>query len=215
MGGGTGSGAAPVVAATAKAMGILTVAIVTTPFSFEGRQRRNQVGRLQDLIYSWDYRPLTASTKQPSNASQISLNGKRKGPLLNGYLLLPICRPLMQLRSFALLWTPSLSFQMTSFWMVSCKSFQYPCKAFIQLHKFGTTTHRTQCLCWRSGNFTEAAFGISFAASGVSWKAATYFSGAAVDANMPVTEAFRVADDVLRQGVRGISDIITVNITAC
>lgn len=43
MGGGTGSGAAPVVAATAKAMGILTVAIVTTPFSFEGRLRSNQV----------------------------------------------------------------------------------------------------------------------------------------------------------------------------
>ena len=42
MGGGTGSGAAPVVASTAKALGILTVAIVTTPFSFEGRQRRNQ-----------------------------------------------------------------------------------------------------------------------------------------------------------------------------
>lgn len=36
---------------------------------------------------------------------------------------------------------------------------------------------------------------------------------AAVDANMPVTEAFRVADDVLRQGVRGISDIITVSPT--
>lgn len=34
---------------------------------------------------------------------------------------------------------------------------------------------------------------------------------AAVDASMPVTEAFRVADDVLRQGVRGISDIITVS----
>lgn len=32
----------------------------------------------------------------------------------------------------------------------------------------------------------------------------------AVDASLPVTEAFRVADDVLRQGVRGISDIITV-----
>ena len=43
MGGGTGSGAAPVVASTAKSLGILTVAIVTTPFSFEGRQRRNQV----------------------------------------------------------------------------------------------------------------------------------------------------------------------------
>ena len=47
MGGGTGSGAAPVVAATAKSMGILTVAIVTTPFSFEGRQRRNQASRPQ------------------------------------------------------------------------------------------------------------------------------------------------------------------------
>ena len=43
MGGGTGSGAAPVVAGAAKAMGILTVAIVTTPFSFEGRIRSRQV----------------------------------------------------------------------------------------------------------------------------------------------------------------------------
>ena len=50
MGGGTGSGAAPVVAATAKAMGILTVAIVTTPFSFEGRKRRDQVNRLGLLL---------------------------------------------------------------------------------------------------------------------------------------------------------------------
>lgn len=43
MGGGTGSGAAPVVAATARALGILTVGIVTTPFSFEGRLRTQQV----------------------------------------------------------------------------------------------------------------------------------------------------------------------------
>lgn len=42
MGGGTGSGAAPVVAGIAKGLGILTVAIVTTPFSFEGRLRRQQ-----------------------------------------------------------------------------------------------------------------------------------------------------------------------------
>ena len=34
---------------------------------------------------------------------------------------------------------------------------------------------------------------------------------AALDANMPVTEAFKSADDILRQGVRGISDIITVS----
>ncbi|MEE8056563.1 MAG: cell division protein FtsZ [Pseudomonadales bacterium] len=39
MGGGTGTGAAPVVAEIAKDMGILTVAIVTRPFSFEGKKR--------------------------------------------------------------------------------------------------------------------------------------------------------------------------------
>lgn len=44
MGGGTGSGAAPIVASIAKEMGILTVGIVTTPFTFEGRQRALQVG---------------------------------------------------------------------------------------------------------------------------------------------------------------------------
>lgn len=42
MGGGTGTGAAPVIAATAKEMGILTVAIVTIPFAFEGRKRKLQ-----------------------------------------------------------------------------------------------------------------------------------------------------------------------------
>ena len=40
MGGGTGTGAAPVVAQIAKDMGILTVGVVTRPFSFEGRQRK-------------------------------------------------------------------------------------------------------------------------------------------------------------------------------
>lgn len=39
MGGGTGTGAAPVVASIAREMGILTVGIVTKPFGFEGRQR--------------------------------------------------------------------------------------------------------------------------------------------------------------------------------
>ena len=42
MGGGTGTGAAPVIAQTAKEMGILTVGIVTVPFTFEGRKRRTQ-----------------------------------------------------------------------------------------------------------------------------------------------------------------------------
>ena len=39
MGGGTGTGAAPIVAEIAKEMGILTVAVVTKPFPFEGNKR--------------------------------------------------------------------------------------------------------------------------------------------------------------------------------
>jgi cell division protein FtsZ len=40
MGGGTGTGAAPIIAKTAKEMDILTVGIVTTPFNFEGKKRK-------------------------------------------------------------------------------------------------------------------------------------------------------------------------------
>ena len=42
MGGGTGTGAAPVIAKVAKDMGILTIGIVTVPFSFEGKRRLEQ-----------------------------------------------------------------------------------------------------------------------------------------------------------------------------
>lgn len=42
MGGGTGTGASPVLAKAAKELGILTVAIITTPFAFEGKKRRAQ-----------------------------------------------------------------------------------------------------------------------------------------------------------------------------
>ncbi|MDD4387829.1 MAG: cell division protein FtsZ, partial [Bacilli bacterium] len=42
MGGGTGTGAAPIVAQISKELGALTVAIVTKPFSFEGRKRMAQ-----------------------------------------------------------------------------------------------------------------------------------------------------------------------------
>lgn len=41
MGGGTGTGAAPIIAELAKELGILTVAVVTKPFSFEGKKRIN------------------------------------------------------------------------------------------------------------------------------------------------------------------------------
>ena len=42
MGGGTGTGAAPIVAAIAKELGVLTVGIVTKPFAFEGKKRMTQ-----------------------------------------------------------------------------------------------------------------------------------------------------------------------------
>ena len=42
MGGGTGTGAAPVIAEVAKEIGALTVGVVTRPFTFEGRKRQNQ-----------------------------------------------------------------------------------------------------------------------------------------------------------------------------
>ncbi len=45
LGGGTGTGAAPVIASIAKELGILTVGIVTIPFSFEGKKRREQAER--------------------------------------------------------------------------------------------------------------------------------------------------------------------------
>jgi cell division protein FtsZ len=44
MGGGTGTGAAPIIAEVAREMGVLTVAVVTRPFTFEGRKRRKSAG---------------------------------------------------------------------------------------------------------------------------------------------------------------------------
>ena len=56
MGGGTGTGAAPIVAEVAKEMGILTVAVVTKPFPFEGRKRmkiaEEGIRELQDRVDS-------------------------------------------------------------------------------------------------------------------------------------------------------------------
>jgi cell division protein FtsZ len=51
LGGGTGSGAAPVVASLASELGALTVAVVTKPFAFEGKRRMMQAEQaLQDLV---------------------------------------------------------------------------------------------------------------------------------------------------------------------
>ena len=55
LGGGTGTGAAPVIASLASEMGALTVAVVTRPFAFEGKRRMMQAERgLQELLESVD-----------------------------------------------------------------------------------------------------------------------------------------------------------------
>ncbi len=55
LGGGTGTGAAPVIASLASEMGILTVAVITRPFGFEGKRRLQQAERgLKELIESVD-----------------------------------------------------------------------------------------------------------------------------------------------------------------
>ncbi len=55
LGGGTGTGAAPVIASLASEMGALTVAVVTRPFAFEGKRRTMQAERgMQELLDSVD-----------------------------------------------------------------------------------------------------------------------------------------------------------------
>jgi cell division protein FtsZ len=55
LGGGTGTGAAPVIASLASEMGILTVAVITVPFAFEGKRRLQQAERgLKELLESVD-----------------------------------------------------------------------------------------------------------------------------------------------------------------
>jgi len=55
LGGGTGTGAAPVIASLASEMGALTVAVVTRPFAFEGKRRTMQAERgIQELLESVD-----------------------------------------------------------------------------------------------------------------------------------------------------------------
>jgi len=72
LGGGTGTGAAPVVAQIAKSMGILTVGVVTKPFTFEGKRRRRQAeeglqemkANVDTLITIPNQRLLTLATDQ-------------------------------------------------------------------------------------------------------------------------------------------------------
>lgn len=70
MGGGTGTGAAPVVASIAREMGILTVAVVTKPFNFEGKKRMENAERALKTFVNTSIRSLSSPTKTSKRRSQ-------------------------------------------------------------------------------------------------------------------------------------------------
>lgn len=73
MGGGTGTGASPIIAKIAKEMGIITIGIVTTPFSFEGRKRDvNSQKGIQELKKHVDSLIVVSNNKLLENYSEIS-----------------------------------------------------------------------------------------------------------------------------------------------
>jgi hypothetical protein len=77
MGGGTGTGAAPVVAQIAKELGILTVAVVTKPFPFEGRKRLqvaekgiSELGQVRRLADHHPQREAADGARQADHAAR-------------------------------------------------------------------------------------------------------------------------------------------------
>lgn len=73
MGGGTGTGASPIIAKIAKEMGILTIAIVTTPFTFEGIKRDvNSQKGIEELRKTVDSLIIVSNNKLLENYSEIS-----------------------------------------------------------------------------------------------------------------------------------------------
>ncbi len=74
MGGGTGTGAAPIIAKLSKEMGILTVAIVTLPFTFEGRRRSTQgLSGLEELKANVDTLVIISNDKLRSIHGNLTL----------------------------------------------------------------------------------------------------------------------------------------------
>ena len=53
MGGGTGTGAAPIIAQAARELGVLTVGVVTKPFQFEGVKRMRQAEEGVEALQKW------------------------------------------------------------------------------------------------------------------------------------------------------------------
>src|SRR5205823_3460839 len=73
LGGGTGTGAAPIIASLASEMGALTVAVVTKPFAFEGKRRMQQAERgVAELMDSVDTTIVIPNETELAGFSSIS-----------------------------------------------------------------------------------------------------------------------------------------------
>src|SRR5205807_1281423 len=84
LGGGTGTGAAPIIASLASEMGALTVAVVTKPFAFEGKRRLSQAERgLAELIDSVDTMIVIPNEKLLAVAQEAGAIDGARGILIN------------------------------------------------------------------------------------------------------------------------------------
>ena len=84
MGGGTGTGASPIIAKAAKELDILTVGIITTPFSFEGKRRKNQAeeGLEEFKKYVDSYLVISNDAAEGENRALRAVEGALASPLL-------------------------------------------------------------------------------------------------------------------------------------
>lgn len=137
MGGGTGTGAAPVVAEVAKEMGILTVAVVTKPFSFEGKQRAlsaedgtaKLTQHVDSLITIPNNKLLSVLGK---NISLINAFKAANNVLLGAVQGIAdlITRPGLINVDFADVRTVMSVFSMVFFWLYRGSLFSYYCRSF-------------------------------------------------------------------------------------
>lgn len=156
MGGGTGSGASPVVARLAKDMGILTVGVVTFPFTFEGRRRATQASEAIEALRRNVDTLIVIPNDRLLQARRRGWGGARRWPL-----------------------------------------------------PFGERARLPFAVCFHS-SWGDA--GRACRSRGPITRTPPLPNPSqVVSESTALQDAFKLADDVLRQGVQGISDIITIS----
>ncbi len=158
MGGGTGTGAAPIVAAAAKEMGILTIGVVTKPFTFEGKKRLTQADRGIESLKGADMVFVTAGMGGGTGtgaAPIVAAAAKEMGILTIGVVTKPFTFEGKKRLAQAERGIESLKGKVDTLVVI-------PNDKLLQV----------------------------------------------IDRKTSIIEAFKMADDILRQGVQGISDLI-------